>query len=309
MKLGEPTLDQLRIFLAVEEEGSFGGAARRMGRAVSAISYGIAQMEAQLGVTLFAREGSRKPELTDAGRGLLPEARTITDDVDALLAKTRSLQAGLESDVALALDVMVPGEVSAAVLREFRRMFPSVGLRLNIEALGAVTACLIDREAQLAVCGPVVGDHPDLERQAIGAVELVPVAAPDHPLAAPNVAPGESRKHLQIVLSDRSPLTQGREFSVLSPETWRFADLGAKHALLKEGIGWGNMPRHMVREDLERGALVELDLPEKPGADYTLSAVWRRDARPGPATSWLIDALRERLAQCTDVDPSVRATD
>ena len=59
MKLGEPSLDQLRIFLSVEEEGSFGAAARRMGRAVSAISYGIAQMEAQLGVTLFAREVNR----------------------------------------------------------------------------------------------------------------------------------------------------------------------------------------------------------------------------------------------------------
>ena len=298
MKLGEPTLDQLRIFLAVEEEGSFGGAARRMGRAISAISYGIAQMEAQLGVTLFAREGSRKPELTHAGRGLLAEARAVTDDIDTLLAKTRSLYAGLESDVALTLDVMVPGEVTAAVLREFREMFPTVALRLNIEALGAVTAQLLDRETELAVAGPVVSDHAELERQAIGAIELVPVAAPGHPLAAPDVAPGESRQHLQIVLSDRSPLTEGREFSVLSPQTWRIADLGAKHALLKEGIGWGNMPRLMVREDLDRGALVELDLPEKPGADYVLSATWRRDARPGPATSWLIDALRDRLALC-----------
>ena len=94
------------------------------------------------------------------------------------------------------------------------------------------------------------------------------------------------------------PLTEGREFSVLSPLTWRLADLGAKHALLKEGIGWGNMPRHAVRDDLANGRLVELDLPEKPGAPYELSATWRRDARPGPATSWLIDALRERLALC-----------
>lgn len=298
MRLGEPSLDQLRIFLAVEEEGSFGGAARRMGRAVSAISYGVAQMEAQLGVTLFAREGSRKPQLTDAGRGLLAEARAVTEASDALLAKTRSLHAGLESDVSLVLDVMVPGEASAAVLREFRRMFPTVALRLNIEALGAVAACLLDGEADLGVAGPVVADDPALERQAIGEVELIPVAAPEHPLAAVNIAPGESREHLQLVLSDRSPLTEGREFSVLSPLTWRLADLGAKHALLKQGIGWGNMPRHVVREDLAAGRLIELDLPEKPGAFYTLNATWRRDARPGPATSWLIDALRDQLALC-----------
>lgn len=298
LKLGEPTLDQLRIFLCVEEEGSFGAAARRMGRAISAISYGIAQIEAQLGVTLFEREGSRKPILTPAGKALLAQARTITDASDALLAKTRSLHSGLESEVSLALDVIIPSEVIARVLREFRQHFPTVTLRLNIEAMGAVTACLLSGEAQLAVAGPIVEDLPDLERQAIGEFELIPVAAPDHPLAATDVPSGESRKHLQLVLSDRSKLTDGREFSVLSPLTWRMADLGAKHALLKEGIGWGNMPTHMVANDIEKGRLVALQLPEKPGAIYSLNATWRRDTMPGPATQWLIEKLRQQLADC-----------
>ncbi|MBX7514936.1 LysR family transcriptional regulator [Qipengyuania sp. GH38] len=307
MKLGEPSLDQLRIFLAVAEEGSFGAAARKMGRAVSAVSYGIAQMEAQLGVALFEREGSRKPVLTEEGRGLLTEAKAIADGIDQLLAKTQSLHAGLESEVSLVVDVMLPGEVTASVLRDFRDMFPTVALRLQVEALGAVAACLLEGGADLGIGGPVLADHPELERQAIGAVELVPVAAPDHALARAGIAPGESRKHLQLVLTDRSPLTEGREFSVLSPESWRLADLGAKHALLKEGIGWGNMPRHMVSGDLAEGRLCELDLPEKPGADYTLNAIWRRDMRPGPATSWLIDAIRGRLAACEEFEPSVTA--
>lgn len=298
MKIGEPSLDQLRIFIAVVEHGSFGGAARAMGRAVSAVSYGIAQLEAQLAVTLFEREGSRKPVLTEAGEGLLAEARAVTDRVDALLAKARSLHAGLESSVGLVLDVMAPGDVTARVLRDFRQTFPTVALALNIEGLGAVAECLLDERAELAIGGPVIGDHPALERQVVGETELVPVAAPSHPLAAENIAPGESRKHLQLVLADRSSLTKDREFSVLSPETWRLGDLGAKHSLLKEGLGWGNMPRDMVAGDLERGRLVELDLPEKPGAHYTLSALWRRDTRLGPATSWLIDAFRDQLAAC-----------
>lgn len=298
MRLADPTLDQLRIFLAVVEEGSFGGAARAMGRAVSAISYGIAQLEAQLAVTLFEREGSRRPVLTEAGEGLLAEARGVSDRVDALLAKTRSLHAGLESSLGLVLDVMVPSEATARVLGEFRRMFPTVALTLNIEGLGAVAECLLDGRAALAIGGPVIGDHPALERQVIGEVELVPVASPDHPLAAPDIQPGESRKHLQLVLADRSNLTQGREFSVLSPLTWRLGDLGAKHSLLKEGLGWGNMPRHQVVEDIAAGRLVELDLPEKPGAFYPLSALWRRDDRLGPAASWLIDTFRDQLAAC-----------
>lgn len=298
MKIGEPSLDQLRIFISVADEGSFGGAARKLGKAVSAISYGIAQMEAQLGVTLFEREGSRKPVLTEAGQGLLPEARAVADRTDALLAKTQSLHAGQESEVSLAVDVMISADVTADVLREFRTMFPSVALRLRVEGLGAVAACLLEEGADLAIGGPEIADHPELERQVVGSVELIPVAAPEHPLARQQVQPGESREHLQIVLADRSSLTEGREFAVLSRQTWRLGDLGAKHALLKEGIGWGNMPKPMIVDDLKSGALVELDLPEKPGAHYTLSALWRRDTRLGPATSWLIDKMRERLAAC-----------
>ena len=307
MKVGDPTLDQLRIFLAVVEEGSFGGAARRMGRAVSAISYGIAQLEAQFGLTLFAREGSRRPALTEDGSALVPEARATADAVDELLAKAGSLHSGLESALSLVVDVMVPADATASVLGAFREMFPTVALRLQVEALGAVAAALLDGEAQLAIGGPVMGDHPDLERQVIGEVELVPVAAPTHPLARAGIAPGESRKHLQLVLSDRSSLTEGREFSVLSPKTWRLADLGAKHSLLREGVGWGNMPAHAVAADLAAGALVALDLPERPGTDYTISALWRRDARPGPACSWLMDAFRDALTGCAEIGQTKNA--
>ncbi len=296
MKLGEPSIDQMRIFLAVIERGSFGAAARALGRTVSAMSYGIAQIEAQLGLVLFAREGSRRPVLTEAGEGLLAETRAVVDRVDALLAKAQSLHAGLESRIALVLDVMVPAEATARVLGEFRLVFPTVALELNIEGLGAVAQLLLDETAELAIGGPVIAEHPGLERQAIGEVELIPVAARGHPLTAPGIQPGESRKHLQLVLADRSNLTQGREFSVLSPQTWRLGDLGAKHTLLKEGLGWGNMPRAMVAGDLAAGRLVALDLPEKPGERYTLSALWRRDARLGPAASWLIDGFREALA-------------
>ena len=182
MKLGEPSLDHLRIFLTVVEEGSFGAAARRMNRAVSAISYGIAQLEAQLAVTLFEREGSRKPVLTKAGEGLLTEARHVADGVDSLLAKTRSLHAGLESSLALVVDVMVPGDVTARILAAFRERYPTVALRLRVEGLGAVAQCLIEEGAQAAIGGPVVSDELRLERQALGKVDLIPVAAPDHPL-------------------------------------------------------------------------------------------------------------------------------
>lgn len=297
--IGQPTLDQLRIFLAVAEEGSFHRAARRLGRAISVISYGVAQMEAQLGLALFDREGSRRPVLTEAGKALLADARAVADGADVLLARVRSLRQGLEAELALVVDVMMPGDALAAVLRDFQRQFPSVTLRLHIEALGAVAAMVLDGRAGIGIAGPVIVEDPRLDREVLGSVELVPVAAPSHPLArGGQIVPGEARQHLQLVLTDRSPLSEGREFSVMSPRTWRLADLGAKHALLREGIGWGNMPRHAVAADLAQGALVALDLPERPGRDYALNAIWRRDCPPGPAGCHVLSAFRRQLADC-----------
>lgn len=295
MDIGQPTLDQLRLFLAVADEGSFNKAAKRLGRALSAVSYGIAALEAQLGLTLFDRQGSRRPELTEAGKALLLDARAIADEADGLIARARGIRQGLETVVGLAVDVMVPTVQVAGVLRDFQAIFPTVDLRLHIEALGAVAVMVCDKKVDLAIAGPEILDLPELEHMAIGCVELVPVATPDHPLAAGPIAPGETRRHLQLVLTDRSTLTEGREFSVLSPRTWRLGDLGAKHALLREGIGWGNMPRHDVAEDIATGRLVELRLPEAPPVDYRLHALWRRDSRPGPATTWLLDQIVARF--------------
>ena len=292
MDVGQPSLDQIRIFLAVVDEGSFNGAARRLGRAISVISYGISNLEAQLGVTLFDREGSRRPQLTGAGRAVLAAARAVAEDVDALMASVRGHNSGLESELTLAVDVMFPTPVLAKVLREFQQVFPTVDLRLHVEALGAVAALLLDGRANLGVSGPVTVEDPALDRVAIGAIDLFPVAAPGHPLARMGELPtGAGRQYLQLVLTDRSPMTEGRDFSVLATRTWRLADLGAKHALLLEGIGWGNMPAHLVESDLAAGRLVRLAMPEAPGNGYHFSAQWRRDCPGGPARSWVLERL------------------
>lgn len=287
---GTPTFDQLQIFLTIVETGSFASAGRKLNRAVSVISYGVANLEAQLGLMLFDREGTKKPQLTVAGRAVLAEIRGISDGIDGLRAKVKGLLDGLEAEVNLAVDVMLPAERLGKVLRAFAREFPTVQLHLHAEALGAVTAMVLDRVAVIGISGPLSAGVLGIESRAAGLVPMVPVAAPDHPLGRMDtIASGTSREHIQLVLTDRSRFTEGRDFSVSSPKTWRLADLGAKHSLLREGIGWGNMPLPMIEADLMAGALVRLAIPDHPGGTYRFSGIWRRDTPPGPAASWLLD--------------------
>ena len=291
---GTPTLDQLTVFLTIVEAGGFAAAARRLNRANSVISYAIANLEAQLGLSLFDREAAKSPVLTEAGKVVLAQARVIAGDVAALRAKAKGLLQGLEAEVHLVLDVMLPTARVVDALRAFRESFPTVHLRLHVENLGAVTQMVLERQATVGVAGPleVVNGGDELDYIAVGATSLIPVAAPDHPLAQGPNPPGAGRGHTQLVLTDRSKLTQGRDFAVASAHTWRLADLGAKHLLLKEGIGWGNMPEPMVREDLATGRLVRLEMPDLREAVYPLHAIYRADTPPGPATAFLIERFR-----------------
>ncbi len=286
-----PTLDQLRVFAAVAETGSFSAAARRLHRAQSAVSYAIANLEELLGLALFER-GHRRPLLTEAGRAVLADARRVGRLVDDLRARATGLTAGLEAEVGLAVDVMFPTARLVAVLEAFAQEFPTVALRLRVEALGGVVAQVLARACGIGISGPMGVAVEAIERRPLCQIELVPVCAPAHPLAGlPTPLPAAAlHEHVQLVLTDRSPLTDGQDFGVISPRTWRLGDLGAKHALLRAGLGWGNMPVHMVADDLRAGTLVRLD-PGRAGIMFQLMLVKRADTPPGPATRWLAERL------------------
>ncbi len=292
---GTPTLDQLRVLVEVIDAGSFTAAAKRMNRAISVISYTIGNLELQLGVTLFDRGATRTPQLTEAGRVVLAEARTITGNVGGLRAKVAGKLQGLEGELHLALDALLETDRVIDALTAFSAAFPTVTLHLHVETLGAVASLVLDKVATIGISGPFTAAYDVLSRLAVGSLRMVPVAGRHHPLAAPRSGdhgPGATRDHVQLVVYDRSPLTKGRDFSVSASRTWRLADLAVKHALLKAGLGWGMMPLAMVRDDLAAGVLVELTLPDVVAFDYPLDAVYRRDTPPGPAATWLIDRFR-----------------
>ncbi|MBX4145181.1 LysR family transcriptional regulator, partial [Ralstonia pickettii] len=131
------SLDHLRTFVAAADEGSFSAAGRAISRAQSVVSQTIANLEAQLGVTLFERVG-RYPRLTAHGENLLVDARRVVLDADALKAKARSFSAGLEPELSIVVDVMFPQQCLTDALSSFKQRFPSTPLRLHVEALGRV---------------------------------------------------------------------------------------------------------------------------------------------------------------------------
>jgi DNA-binding transcriptional LysR family regulator len=291
------TLDQFRTFVAAADEGSFSAAGRRLGRAQSVVSQTLANMEGQLGIKLFDRS-KRTPVLTEAGRALLADARAVTGNIDSFKARARGLAGGLEAELPVVVDVMLPTPVLTHAVAEFSLHFPDVPLRLYVEALGAVLKMVLEGTCAFGIVGTLPDVPEDVVREHLMEVQIVPVASPSHPLGLHStpLTINDLSAHVQLVLTDRSSLSNGTEIGVVSTKPWRLADLGAKHAFLKAGMGWGGMPLHLVQTDIDSGALVVLDVVEMPkrGAWVPLSAVFKADAPPGPAGRWLIERIKAK---------------
>ena len=292
------TLDQLRVFAAVADTGSFRAAARRLSRVQSAVSHAIANMEAQLGVPLFDRAGHR-PVMTPQGQALLANARDILLRVDALRARAQGLGEGVELTLSLAVDTLFPIEHAGAALARMRAAYPSVAIRVSVLPLGGPVEALLDGTHTLGILAGEHFRHPRIAVQALGAVQMVAVVgAPPPParVARARAARAEAdlADHLQIVQVDPSPLSEGRDFAVLSPQTCRVSGQDTKHALIRAGLGWGRLPFWQVERDLAEGRLLRVPAASL-GRDSQIATetylAHRIDRPLGPAARALAEAL------------------
>ncbi len=312
MHIESLSIDQMRAALAVAELGSFSGAARRFNRAQSAVSYAVATLERQLGIALFDRTDGAKPKPTEAARVLLREMETVVRRADEIRKQARNIGKGLEHEFVLTIDSLFPIASLAETLKAFSREFPTVHVRLNIEAMGGVQKDVLDGKSTLGIIGSLLHLPPGLIGDALPPVVRLPVAASRHPLAQGSITSRLPHRllleHIQILQSDRSDLTEGRDFTTYTGRTWRVSDLAAKQTLLRAGLGWGYMPEHAVAAEINDGVLSRLwveGLREQ--NTVALVVVRRRDRLLGPAARWMLSRLVGELRPQTSSKRSAPA--
>lgn len=293
--IGALTLDQLRVLVTIADSGSFSSAGRHLNRVQSAISQTIATLEAAQGVTLFDRSGHR-PRLTDAGRVLVAQARGVLASAAQFEAMAASTRDGLEPELTLAIDPLVPSAPLIDSLRALNTRHPHLPVSFSTEGLGGALRRLRTGRAALAIGLLLPEVPPDVTASALFSVDLVPVVAPTHPLAMlGHPATGaDLASHVQLVLSDPEA-TDGPNHGIASLSPWRFLDLGRRMDFLLAGFGWCRMPRHMVEGAIADGRLVTLALEEDRRPPLIIYSAHLAGRVPGPAGRWLMDDLRTRL--------------
>ncbi|MCY1364094.1 LysR substrate binding domain protein [compost metagenome] len=205
---------------------------------------------------------------------------------------------------------MVPSEIVVHVLHAFRNRYPTVALSVTVGELGFVVDSVASGKATVGFGGAVVKKDGPVIIERIGQSFMIPVAAPEHPLGKIGrpLTLSDVRDETQLVVSDASGLTRGREFNVLSLKTWRVSDVATKHLFIRSGLGWGGLPASLVQEDIAQGRLVHLRLRAFEQGEYPIYCVSKVSNPPGPAASWLISEFRAELSRSTrnivDVSPA-----
>jgi DNA-binding transcriptional LysR family regulator len=296
--IGSLTLDQLRVLVAIAETGSFSAAGRKLGRVQSAVSQAVATLEDVQGVTLFDRSGFR-PTLTDAGRVLVAQARTVLSGAARFEAVAAGMRAGLEPELAVAIDPLAPTAAFIDSLQALRAEFPDLPVSFSTEGLGGAERRLRRGDAALALCVLLPSVPDDVAATPLLGIDLIPVVSHLHPLATLGrpATPTDLEEYTQLVLSDPAA-RDGPSYGIIGTKAWRFVELGRRLDFLLAGLGWCRMPEYLVSPHLADGRLVSLSIegdPARATGPLTIYAAHMRDRALGPAGSWLLNNLRARL--------------
>ena len=295
--LDNVTINQLRAFVVVCDQGSFSGAARKLRRAQSAVSHAIKALESAFGVELFERN-TRKAQLTAAGRSLLPDARAVISRTEEMKSRAGSIAKDGVPQVSVAVDAYFPRAHLIGGLLTLQEEFPTAAINLRITTMQGGESLVLARVCALAVTIENVPEvNPDaIERHWLCEAEMVTVCAPFHPLASTPkpISMDEFGRHVQIVVTDNQPGAEETQQGVAGKRQWLVNDPGAKRDLLEAGLGWGHLPRHLVAEDLASGRLVELERRAWHLGHLAFMLSQRRGYDLSPCESRLVELLGKR---------------
>ncbi|GGK00635.1 hypothetical protein GCM10007426_32180 [Alloalcanivorax dieselolei] len=213
-------------------------------------------------------------------------------------AVAASNRAGLEAELALAIDPLVPTAPLIDSLHALRSSYPDLPVSFRTEGLGGALRRLRNDSAALAICLLLPAVPEDVVAYPLLRIEMIPVVAPEHPLASLGrpATRSDLESHTQLVLSD--PVDPGgASYGLSSAKLWRFVDLGRRSDFLLAGLGWCRMPGHLVSDPIAAGHLarIEIENDPTPRDGVTIYAAHRRDHAPGVAGRWLLDELKRRL--------------
>ncbi|WP_444961478.1 LysR family transcriptional regulator [Nocardiopsis sp. M1B1] len=287
--------DGIELFLAVVDHGSFSGAARALRRVPSAVSMGIANIEAELGYPLFDRS-RREAVPTPRALALVPHARAVASRLRLLQVHAVELSRDLESTLTVAVAAGVPDRDLLDALARVGGRYPLLRVNLLRAPQDAVREMLHRERADLALLAAA----PDVDREEVftNVTDEVFVAVVSATADTPGL-PADLRRledlgaSRQIVVAGPDDAVADRRLLV-SDARWHVDSVEAALGLVERGAGWANLPLGEVREAVAAGRVRVLEFVNlKNGLAMPVHLMWLR-RRPLRRAAGEVVALMSR---------------
>jgi LysR family transcriptional regulator, putative pyruvate carboxylase regulator len=264
-------LENLRVFLAAAEHGSFGRAASALGLAQPSVSNRIALFERDIGRPLFTRS-TRGIVLTPAGQRLVPHARRalqVVEDAQRAVQTT-----SYQPPVRVLLSASYAPVLLPAVVGAFEAT--DSPLAISYDHGPNVVRAIDTGEADLGFLAPC--PHPvSVVLRPLGASPIVAVVAPDHPLARhrrPLLA--DLSRHPVAVYSWGDGVETFLEELPGDVRLCRISPVPAAAQLARDGGYVTLAPRAALVSDLRSRSLVQLPVADLPSASISLALATHR---------------------------------
>ena len=274
------TLDQWRALVAVVDHGSYAAAAESLHKSQSSVTYAVQKLESLLGVQAFSIEG-RKSVLTPTGHLLYRRARVLLEEASGLETAARTVSAGWEAEIGIAVEVLFPNRLLLRCLDQFAAESPHTRIELIESVLAGTTEALVERRADLAISGQIpqglVGD-------ALVQLRAVMAAHPAHPLhqLGRPLTSRDLRAYRQLVVRE-SDAKRATRSSVDTTQRWTVSNMSTSLLAATLGFGFGWFPVENIVEEIAGGMLKVLPLREGKERFVPLYLVYadRENAGPG----------------------------
>jgi DNA-binding transcriptional LysR family regulator len=294
MKNPKISLDQWLAFKTVIDTGSYAAAAEALNKSQSSVSYAIGRLNDQLPEPVLSLQG-RKAEVTEAGNVLYRHAESLINQAAQTESVARSLAQGFESEVTLALDVLIEVSSLICAFESFSKAFPFTRIRVLETSLSGTTEALLEKQADLVITASV---PTGFLGTPLLPVHMIPVAVPSHALVQEQgpVSEMQLRAHRQVVMRDTGSRREQDVGWLGAEQRWTVSHFASSIKLLKSGLVFAFIPQNWVQQELDRGELVQIQLEAglvRQVQTYLLFA--DRDVA-GPATRELAQLIIDQLA-------------
>ena len=295
IKTGSPqvSLDHWRSLVAVVDAGGYAAAAEALGKSQSTVSHGIQRLEQLLGTAVFRIRG-RRAVLTAVGEMALRRARRLLDEAADIERMARTLAAGIEAEIHLAVDAIFPNQVLLPAFASFSEEFPGTRIELVESIISGAADLVRHGRVQLAITPHVpqgwLGEH-------LTRLEFACVASPQHPLhhLGRTVNERDLQQHRQLVVRDSGERRDLNVGWLATEQRLTVGTMGTRIQALCQGLGFAWSPLLKIRTELEMGLLKPLPLEHGALRYADLYMVITDAEGAGPATLAMARSVRQQV--------------